>query len=128
VPTFIDQALRGEPLTVAGTGEQTRSICYVDDIVEGLLRLLRSDHPGPMNIGSEHELSVLRVAELIRKLTGSRSLITFVPRPVDDPTTRRPDLTSARTALRWESTMSVKEGLRRTIAWHTAQRPIRRAG
>ena len=129
VPTFIDQALRGEPLTVAGTGEQTRSICYVDDIVEGLVRLLRSGHSGPMNIGSEHELTVLRVAELIRKLTGSRSPITFVPRPVDDPTTRRPDLTKARTVLGWEPTVSVKEGLRRTIAWHVAQRPpVERAG
>jgi dTDP-glucose 4,6-dehydratase len=131
VPTFIEQALRGEPLTVAGTGDQTRSICYVDDTVEGILRLLRSGHPGPMNIGGEHELPVLRVAELIRKLTGSRSKIEFIPRPVDDPRTRRPDLTLARTTLDWSPTVSVKDGLRRTIAWHVARpsrTPTTRAG
>jgi dTDP-glucose 4,6-dehydratase len=122
VPTFIEQALRGEPLTVTGTGEQTRSVCYMDDTVEGIVRLLRSDHPGPMNIGSEHELSVLGIAELIKKLTGSRSRIEFVPRPVDDPTFRRPDLTLARTTLGWTPTVSVREGLRRTIAWHLTRR------
>jgi dTDP-glucose 4,6-dehydratase len=119
VPTFIEQALRGEPITVAGTGEQTRSVCYVDDTVEGVVRLLRSGHPGPMNIGSEHELSVLRIAELVRKLTGSRSPIVFVPLPVDDPAVRRPDLTLARTELDWEPRVGVREGLERTIAWHT---------
>jgi dTDP-glucose 4,6-dehydratase len=123
VPTFIEQALRGEPLTVAGTGDQTRSICYVDDTVDGIVALLRSGHTGPVNIGSEHELTVLRVAELIRKLTGSRSPIEFVPRPVDDPTTRRPDLTLARSVLDWEPRTGVKEGLKRTIAWHVARRP-----
>lgn len=123
VPTFIEQALRGEPLTVAGTGEQTRSICYVEDTVEGIVRLLRSGHTGPMNIGSEHELTVLRIAKLIKKLTGSWSPIEFVPRPVDDPTTRRPDLTLARSELGWEPRVSVKDGLKRTIAWHVARQP-----
>jgi dTDP-glucose 4,6-dehydratase len=123
VPTFIEQALRGEPLTVTGTGEQTRSICFVEDTVEGIIRLLGSGHTGPMNIGSEHELTVLRIAELIKKLTGSRSPIEFVPRPVDDPTTRRPDLTLARSELGWEPRVSVEEGLKRTIAWHVARQP-----
>jgi dTDP-glucose 4,6-dehydratase len=123
VPTFIEQALRGEPLTVTGTGEQTRSICFVEDTVEGIIRLLGSGHTGPMNIGSEHELTVLRIAELIKKLTGSGSPIEFVPRPVDDPTTRRPDLTLARSELGWEPRVSVEEGLKRTIAWHVARQP-----
>ena len=101
IPTFIRQALRGEPLTVAGEGSQTRSICYVDDLVEGIVRLLRSDLPGPVNIGNPHELSVLALAETIRDLTGSTSSITFIDRPVYDPTVRQPDITLARTALGW---------------------------
>src|SRR5579859_687561 len=81
IPTFLCQALRGEPITVAGDGSQTRSVCYVSDLVEGILRLLRSGHPGPMNIGNPGELSVLKLAEMIRDMTGSQSPITFVPRP-----------------------------------------------
>ncbi|MHB8185463.1 MAG: UDP-glucuronic acid decarboxylase family protein [Dermatophilaceae bacterium] len=117
IPTFIRQALRGEPLTVAGDGLQTRSICYVDDLVEGIVRLLRSDLPGPVNIGNPHELSVLALAETIRDLTGSTSSITFIDRPVDDPTVRQPDITLARTALGWEPHMPIEDGLKQTIAW-----------
>jgi dTDP-glucose 4,6-dehydratase len=117
IPTFVMQALNGEPMTVAGDGSQTRSICYVDDEVEGLVRLLHSEHPGPMNIGNPHELSVLKLAELIRRLSGSGSQITFVERPQDDPTVRRPDIGLARQVLGWEPKVPVEDGLARTIEW-----------
>src|SRR6185369_150041 len=100
--TFISQALRDEPLTVAGDGQQTRSVCYVDDLVEGIVRLVDSGHPGPMNIGNPHELSVLAIAELVRTLTGASSPIRFIERPEDDPMVRRPDIALARQALGWE--------------------------
>jgi dTDP-glucose 4,6-dehydratase len=117
IPTFIRQALRGEPVTVAGDGSQTRSVCYVDDLVDGLLRLLRSDLVGPVNLGNPHELSMLALAEQIVALTGSTSEIAFIPRPTDDPTVRQPDITLARTELGWEPKVSIEQGLRRTIAW-----------
>ncbi len=117
IPTFISQALRGEPLTIAGDGSQTRSVCYVDDLVEGLLRLLHSDLAGPVNIGNPHELSVLALAERIRDLTGSSSTLEFVPLPQDDPLVRQPDITLARTALDWAPVVEIDDGLRRTIAW-----------
>lgn len=117
IPTFINQALRGEPLTVAGDGTQTRSVCYVDDLVEGIMRLLHSEHPGPMNIGNPRELTVLALADIIRELTGSQSPISFVPRPVDDPCVRRPDIALARSTLGWEPEVGLEDGLLRTIAW-----------
>ena len=117
VPTFVHQALAGEPLTVAGDGTQTRSVCYVDDLVDGLVRVLHSDQAGPINIGNPHELTVLELAETIRRLTGSGSPISFVPRPVDDPGLRRPDTTLARTALGWEPRVTLEDGLLRTIGW-----------
>jgi dTDP-glucose 4,6-dehydratase len=117
VPTFIQQALAGEPITVAGDGSQTRSIQYVDDLVEGTLRLLHSGHPGPMNIGNPHEVSVLELATIIRKLVGGGSDVVFVPRPEDDPTVRQPDITLARETLGWEPQVSLEEGLKRTIAY-----------
>jgi dTDP-glucose 4,6-dehydratase len=117
IPTFIRQALRGEPVTVAGDGSQTRSVCYVADLVEGLLRLLRSDLAGPVNIGNPHELSMLALAEQIVELTGSSSAVEFIARPTDDPTVRRPDITLARTELGWEPKVPLEEGLRRTIEW-----------
>ncbi len=117
IPTFIDQALRGDPLTVAGDGSQTRSVCYVDDLVEGLLRLLRSDLPGPCNVGNPVEHRVLELAELVRELSGSASQVAYVPRPEDDPCVRRPDITLAREALGWEPQVPVRDGLLRTIAW-----------
>ena len=121
IPTFIRQALAGEPLTVAGDGSQTRSICYVDDLVDGLLRLLWSDLPGPVNIGNPHELSMLALAEWIRTIIGSDSPITLVPRPEDDPSVRQPDITLARTELGWEPTVPVSTGLLRTIDWFRSE-------
>ncbi len=120
IPTFIRQALLNEPITVAGDGSQTRSICYVDDLVEGLVRLLRSDQPGPMNLGNPHELPVLEIATWIRDLAGSSSPIVFVERPEDDPQVRQPDITLARSALSWQPRTSIEEGLQRTIAWLAA--------
>jgi len=117
IPTFIRQALRGEPLTVAGDGSQTRSVCYVDDLIDGIVRLLHSDLPGPVNIGNPHELTVLRLAELIRDLCGSSSPIEFIARPEDDPMVRQPDITLARTQLGWEPQVDLEEGLKRTIEW-----------
>jgi dTDP-glucose 4,6-dehydratase len=117
IPTFIRQALAGVPVTVAGDGSQTRSVCYVDDLVEGLCRLLRSDQAGPMNIGNPQELSVLRIAGLVRSLAGSSAPVEFIPRPLDDPQIRRPDISLARRSLGWEPEILLEEGLRRTIAW-----------
>ncbi|SDJ35172.1 dTDP-glucose 4,6-dehydratase [Frankineae bacterium MT45] len=119
IPTFIRQALAGEPITVAGDGSQTRSVCFVDDLIDGILRFALSDLSGPVNIGNPHELSVLALAELIRDLCGSRSPIEFIPRPQDDPTVRQPDITLAREQLGWTPTTEVVEGLRRTVAWFT---------
>jgi dTDP-glucose 4,6-dehydratase len=121
IPTFISQALRGEPLTVAGDGTQTRSVCYVDDLVDGIVRFVHSSHSGPMNIGNPHELSVLAIAELIRELTGSASPIEFVPRPEDDPMVRQPDIALAREVLGWEPQVAIDEGLKHTITWFAEQ-------
>jgi dTDP-glucose 4,6-dehydratase len=118
VPNFVAQALRGEDLTVYGDGSQTRSFCFVNDLVEGLVRLLRSDHIGPVNIGNPRELTVLEFARGIIKLTGSKSQITFQPLPVDDPKQRQPDITLARRVLdNWEPRVSLEDGLRQTIAY-----------
>jgi len=117
IPTFIRQALAGQPLTVAGDGSQTRSVCYVDDLVEGILRFANTDLDGPVNIGNPHELSVLELAELVRDACNSNSTIEFIPRPQDDPTVRQPDITLARESLGWEPKTPVIEGLRRTIEW-----------
>jgi dTDP-glucose 4,6-dehydratase len=117
IPTFIRQALSGEPLTVAGDGSQTRSVCFVSDLVEGLIRFLLSPEPGPMNIGNPHEIPVIDLARRIRELTGSTSPIEFIPRPEDDPTVRQPDIGLARRALGWEPQMALDEGLKRTIEW-----------
>ncbi|MBC6459809.1 UDP-glucuronic acid decarboxylase family protein [Actinomadura sp. HBU206391] len=127
IPTFIRQALAGEPLTVAGDGSQTRSICYVDDTVTGILALAFSDLPGPVNIGHPQEITVLELAETVRDLVGSRSAITFVDRPVDDPSMRCPDTALARERLGWRPTVSSEEGLRRTIDWFTAELGLERA-
>jgi dTDP-glucose 4,6-dehydratase len=117
IPTFISQALKGEPLTVAGDGLQTRSVCYVDDLVEGILRLLRSDHSGPMNIGTPNEMTMLDLAKLIIRLTDSSSEVRFIPRPTDDPAVRRPRIDLAQAVLGWKPEVDVEEGLKRTIAW-----------
>lgn len=117
VPNFIAQALRGEDLTVYGDGSQTRSFCYVSDLVEGIIRLLRSDYDGPVNIGNPQELSVLEFAQRIISLTGSRSRITFNPLPVDDPRVRQPDIGLARRLLGWEPRVWLEDGLRETIGY-----------
>src|SRR5947209_7671677 len=113
IPTFIAQALRGEPLTVQGTGAQTRSICYVDDLVRGILLLLDSTETGPINCGTEHEMTIRELAERIVALAGSRSEITYTRRGADDPEKRRPDLTLARTRLGYEPRVTPDDGLRR---------------
>jgi dTDP-glucose 4,6-dehydratase len=115
IPTFISQALRGAPITVHGSGEQTRSICYVDDLVRGIMLLLDSIETGPINCGTEHELTMRELAERIIRLTGSTSTVTYLRRPADDPEKRRPDLTRARALLGFEPRVGPDEGLRRTI-------------
>ena len=117
VPAFVSQALRNEPLTVFGDGSQTRSFCYVADLVEGIYRLLMSDEVEPTNIGNPAEMTVLQFAEAIRDLVGSTSEIEFRPLPVDDPKIRRPDITKARAILGWEPAVPLEEGLRRTIEY-----------
>jgi dTDP-glucose 4,6-dehydratase len=117
VPTFISQALNGEALTVHGDGSQTRSLCYVDDLVEGLWRLLASDLVGPVNLGNPEEITMNDLAKLIRKLSGSSSPIVHVERPVDDPSVRCPDISLAQRALGWEPTTRLEDGLSMTIAW-----------
>jgi dTDP-glucose 4,6-dehydratase len=115
VPAFISQALKNEPLTVFGDGSQTRSFCYVSDLVEGIYRLLMSDEVNPTNIGNPSEMTVLQFAEEIKRLTGSSAPIEFRPLPEDDPKIRRPDITKARTLLGWEPKVELAEGLQRTI-------------
>jgi dTDP-glucose 4,6-dehydratase len=117
VPTFIDQALRAEPITVHGDGSQTRSLCYVDDLIEGIWRFLHSDVTGPMNLGSTDEVTMAELAELIRSLTGGQSQIVFTERPVDDPENRRPDSSFATDLLGWTPQISLREGLSKTIGW-----------
>ncbi|GAA3387473.1 NAD-dependent epimerase/dehydratase family protein [Streptomyces roseoviridis] len=121
VPTFIRQALAGEPLTVAGDGRQTRSLCYVDDTVRGVLAAAAHGMPGPVNIGNPSEISMLDLARWIVELTGSASTIRFIERPVDDPAVRCPDITLARDKLEWQPVVTAEEGLRRTIEWFRTQ-------
>ncbi len=115
VPAFISQALKNEPLTVFGDGSQTRSFCYVSDLIDGIYRLLMSDEVDPTNIGNPSEMTVLQFAERIKALTGTSAPIEFRPLPVDDPKVRRPDITKARTLLDWEPRVPLDEGLQRTI-------------
>ena len=117
IPTFIRQALAGEPLTVAGDGTQTRSVCYVDDLVTGILTMADSGQAGPVNIGNPHEMTVRRIAEDVVRLSGSRSPIRFVERPVDDPQVRRPDTALAERLLDWRPRVDWEEGLARTLDW-----------
>jgi len=121
VPNFIMQALKGEPLTVYGQGQQTRSFQYVDDLVAGINRLLESDHHLPINIGNPHEMTVLEFAEKIIALTGSKSTIAYKPLPEDDPQVRQPDITKARKILGWEPKVELEEGLIKTIEYFRTQ-------
>ncbi|RMF83069.1 MAG: SDR family oxidoreductase [Planctomycetota bacterium] len=122
LPNFISQALRGEPLTVHGDGSQTRSFCYVDDMVEGLIRLMNSDVDAPVNLGNPEEITILEFARQIVRLADSDSEVRLVPRPPDDPQLRRPDITRATELLGWSPRVDRDDGLRRTIDWfrHTA--------
>lgn len=117
LPTFIDQALRGAPLTVHGDGSQTRSFCFVSDLVEGLVRLMESDVREPVNLGNPAEITVLTAAQEVLRLTGSRSVIAHVPRPKDDPALRRPDISRAETLLGWRPVVERPDGFARTVEW-----------
>jgi dTDP-glucose 4,6-dehydratase len=117
VPTFVAQALRGEPLTVFGDGSQTRSFCYVDDEVDGLWRLFRSDVLEPVNIGNPHELTIREFAAAVQRLVGASVAIVEKPLPEDDPKVRRPDITRAKELLGWEPKVSFEDGMKRSIAW-----------
>jgi dTDP-glucose 4,6-dehydratase len=128
IPNFFRQALRGEPLVVFGDGKQTRSIMYVDDLVEGVVRLLRSGYVGPVNLGSQAEVSVLELAHTILRVTGSRSEIHFGPLPPDDPKVRRPDASLAKRELGWEPAVPVQEGLERTRDWFARELGAARGG
>jgi dTDP-glucose 4,6-dehydratase len=115
IPTFLRQALDGKPLTVFGSGSQTRSFCYVDDLIRGLVALAESGEHFPVNVGNPEERTLLELAEQIKEMTGSESEIVYEALPVDDPQVRKPDITRAQQILGWEPTVSLDEGLQRTI-------------
>ena len=117
VPNFLTQALQNQPLTVYGDGSQTRSLCYVDDLIEGIVRLLGTEYAEPVNLGTDDEVTMLQLATRIRDLSGSSSEIVFKPLPEDDPRQRRPDLTRARKLLNWQPRTSLDAGLTKTIAY-----------
>jgi UDP-glucuronate decarboxylase len=116
VSNFIVQCLRGRPITVFGDGNQTRSFCYVDDLIEGFLRLMASDETDPVNLGNPGEFTMLELAQKVRALTGSRSELVHEPLPKDDPVRRKPDIARAVERLRWRPTVALDEGLARTVA------------
>jgi dTDP-glucose 4,6-dehydratase len=117
IPAFLSQALRNEDVTVFGDGSQTRSLCYVSDLVDGIFRLMQSSESDPVNIGNPHEMTIQELAEKIIALTGSKSRIVSKPLPVDDPKIRQPDITRARTLLGWEPKVPLDEGLGKTLAY-----------
>lgn len=117
IPAFIPQALRNDPITIFGDGSQTRSFCYVSDLIEGIYRLMMSDYHEPVNIGNPHEMTISEMAETIIHMTGSKSKLIYQPLPVDDPKVRQPDISLALDLLGWEPKIEVEEGLKNTIAW-----------
>jgi dTDP-glucose 4,6-dehydratase len=117
IPAFMSQALRGEDITIFGSGKQTRSFCYVTDLVDGVIRLLESDQHDPVNIGNPHEMTIEGIAREILRLMGSSSRIVYRPLPEDDPKVRQPDITRARTVLGWEPKVGLEEGLTRTLEY-----------
>jgi len=121
IPTFITQALSDEDLTVFGDGSQTRSICYISDLVDGIYRLMHSEVDTPVNLGNPEEMTILKLAQKIIEIAESRSQITFKPLPQDDPKVRRPDISKARNLLGWEPSVSADEGLRSTVTWFKGQ-------
>jgi dTDP-glucose 4,6-dehydratase len=120
VPTFVRQVLSGEPLTVFGDGQQTRSFCYVDDLIRGLDELIHSNVHDPVNLGNPAELSINAFAEAVARIAGTDPTIEYEPLPVDDPKVRQPDITRAKELLCWEPTVSLDDGLRQTIDWFRA--------
>lgn len=121
IPTFVPQALNNEPITIFGDGSQTRSFCYVDDLIDGIYRLLMSDTHDPVNIGNPAEMTIGELAQEIIRLTGSESKLTFEPLPEDDPKIRQPDITRARELLGWEPKVSLEQGLTKAISWFRSQ-------
>ncbi len=118
VPNFVTQALAGKPITVYGTGKQTRSFCYISDMVDGLKKLVNSKYSGePFNIGMPNEFTILKVAKMIKGMTNSKSKIVYKPLPQDDPAKRRPDISKAKKKLKWEPKVSIEDGLKKTIEW-----------
>ena len=117
VPTFMTQALTNKPITVFGTGKQTRSLCYVSDLLEGIYRLLMSEEHEPVNIGNPQEITLLELAEMIKKLAGSSSEIVYMPLPTDDPKVRRPDTSKAEKLLNWKAEVPLEQGLRKTMEY-----------
>ncbi len=117
VSNFVVQALRGEDITIYGDGSQTRSFCFVSDLVEGLIRMMEQDYIGPVNLGNPHEMTIAEIAELIVRLTGSSSKLVFRPLPKDDPVKRKPDITLAREKLGWQPKVALEDGLKKTIAY-----------
>jgi dTDP-glucose 4,6-dehydratase len=117
LPNFVGQALRGDPITVYGEGQQTRSFCYVSDLVDGIYRLLHADYHLPVNIGNPAEITIMQFAEEILRLTGSKSKIVYEPLPPDDPKQRKPDITLARKLLGWDPKVGREEGLKRTLEY-----------
>jgi len=128
IPTFISQALSGQPMTVAGDGSQTRSVCYVDDTVTGILAVAASDLTGPFNVGYPEERTILDIARAVADAVGADVPVEFIGRPIDDPTVRCPDITAIRTQLGWEPQVSFSEGLARTVAWFRATPPTYPSG
>jgi UDP-glucuronate decarboxylase len=125
ISNFINQALREQPLTVYSDGKQTRSLCYVSDLIGGLMAMMAlPTDPGPVNLGNPHEMTVREIAELVLQLTGSTSSLEFRPRPADDPTRRRPDISKAKRILDWEPRVPVTEGLRETIEYYRSRMPV----
>jgi dTDP-glucose 4,6-dehydratase len=121
VSNFITQALNGDPLTIYGDGTQSRSFCYVDDLIRGIVAMLDCDEPGPVNLGNPVEWTVSELAELILQITGSTSTVEYHPLPVDDPTRRRPDISHARSVLGWQPEVPTEEGLGHTITWFSSR-------
>ena len=126
VPNFIPQAIKGESLTVFGDGSQTRSFCYVSDLIEGIYRLMMSDVNDPVNLGSSNEMPVMEFANKVLEITRSRSGIVYKPLPVNDPKVRRPDITRAKKYLDWEPVVGLREGLEKTIEWFRRNEGISR--
>jgi dTDP-glucose 4,6-dehydratase len=121
IPAFLSQALTGEDVTVFGSGKQTRSVCYVDDLIDGIYRLLMSDVKDPTNIGNPDEITMLELAQEVITLTGSKSKIVFRDLPADDPKIRQPDITRARALLQWQPRVNRREGLMKTVEYFKAQ-------